>query len=367
MEEVSFADVRDRRGLWLTLSDSENLIAQNRNLVTPFPAVIADHIRDHFYEARNAAEVLCNFVAFENLYIDKLSLHNWKGSMKKLEEALGPLAEMVKLVEVDLDVYKAAIMQAMAYIGEAGLDQKYLETSTRHKGTSEYFDGGLKEMLDRMFKDHGFPSIPSQFVDSQGSVERVLFYANVQRFSGAPVRLAASHRAALRDFEGALPLSIIEVVEGTNALDHVQANVGSHAPKLLDTPIPPIFEMIIDQLKESHSKISMAEAIINIRNGWEGQCFRAYLWDVQEALASKNYPKLANLKSSLVSHLREFDAAGTSLTRWTRRLSLTLVPGTLIEIPLSLRVPRHHNHDYIGFIGRWLGPKATTAHPDRVP
>ncbi|TCU33122.1 hypothetical protein [Rhizobium azibense] len=358
MEDLLFSAVKERRGLWMTLSDTETLIAQGQNLITPYPAILARSVRDHYYKSQDVAELLCNFVAFENLYIDKRSLPNWGGRVADLEKALGSLSDLVKLVDVDVDVYKAAIMQAVSYIGDAGLDETYLERKLpQFAHGSEYFDGNLKAMLDRMYKDHGLPSIPPRFVDSQGSVERVLFYANVQMLSGAPVRLSRSHYAALRDFQGALPLSIIEVVEATSALEHVEANFGSHVPELLDAPIPPIFEMIIEKVKSSRSAISLAEAIVEIRDGWEGRCFRDYLWEVQNALSSKDRSRLAHLKKNLVAQLREFDAAGTSLTRWTKRVSFTVVPGKLIEFPVSLRIPRHQSQEYIGFIGRWLGPK----------
>jgi hypothetical protein len=360
MEEISFSSVRERRGIWLTLSDAETLISHGPNILNEYPTSLGDFIRDEYYRhkgSRFAVEILCDLVAFENLFIDKRALQNWKSSADQLEKVLGPLSKLVKLVEVDAAVYEAAALQAMSYIGKDGQDLSYLEHKfPKNRGGNTYYDGNLEAMLDRMFKDFSF--IPSQFVDTQGTVERVLFYANVQRMSGAPVRLSSSHHAALRDYRGALPLSVMEVVEAASALGHVKANVGSHAPEILDAPVPPIFEMIIDKIKGTRSQVSLAQAVLELRDEWEGRCFRQYLWDVQEALSSKDLPKLAYLKNNLLSQIREFDVAGTALTRWTKRISFTLIPGYIFEVPISIRIPRHQEQDYVGFIGRWLGPRA---------
>ncbi|MHA4734044.1 hypothetical protein [Ensifer adhaerens] len=356
MEEIPFSAVRERKGLWLTLSHADTLLTLKEYLTRPFPPLVADALRDAYAGSPHAAELLCDFAAFENIFLDKRALKTWRGT-GDLMEALGPLQNLVKVVDIEPQVYEVAICQVQSYKQQAAPTELYLERSPLHDRQNGYFDGYLEAMFDQMFKDDKRGAIPSAFADTQGNIERLFVYANVQRASGAPVKLSNAHLSTLNDFQGALPLSTAEVVDAKPAIGYVQDVVGSHTPQLLTAPLPPIFEMIIDKIKGAKLAISVADAILDIRSGWEGRCFREYLWEVHTALACKNYPKLKQLDDNLLAQLQAFNAAGTSRTRWTKRLLITIGGGTPIEIPVAIRLPRHQDQDYVGFIGRWLGPR----------
>ncbi|TBA94434.1 hypothetical protein [Rhizobium ruizarguesonis] len=356
MEVLPFADVSSRQGVWQSLGRMAAVVNQGDNLTSPIDPKKHQTVRDFFARCPIVMELLSDFVAFDSFFLDAFALDH-SSLQKGLAPVLGRLWELAHPVAIDFDVYRDAIDQVRAFDKKIKKKMKYLEEEYPEKAYGPaYFDANLKLTMDELRKHLG--AIPSTFIDSQGTVERILLYSNVQRRSGAPARLSNAHLEALKDFKGALPLSTIEFIQKPNARDKIESDVKTEIPGMAELSVTPIFEMIIDRIASAHQPISIVDAVIDIRGDFEAQCFREYLWQVNLAIRLRDIPKLNLLKKTLVDQLRTFDELGTSRTRRTKRISITLVPGYVFEIPLTIKVPRPQDQDYVGFVGRWLGPHA---------
>lgn len=353
MDTIAFSEVSKLRGLWYSISKLDELARDNMNLNTPYSPEDFWIVRDAFSQHHATMNLVCDFVAFDNIFIDSHALRR-TGAETRLTQGLGGLAKLCKAVEIEPEVYETAVEQVQHYIDGRGLKKIYLEEEFPDKSYgSIFFDGEMEGDIDALSKD---VDIPANFVNTGGCVERVLLYANVQRSSGAPVRLSETHRSVFEHFKGALPMSTVEVVTQKNPRDKVEGDVREAIEGIAD--MPPIFDMIVDRIAQSKERISIIDAAVQVRDEWKASCFRTYLWDVFLALRTREIPKLNYLRENLIRQLRTFDNHGTTRTRRTKVLHLTFVPFSMVEVSGSIHVPRHQDQDYVGFVGSWLGPHA---------
>ena len=357
MIELDFERLATQRGLWHPIHLVKQFETQSQLLTQEIPNALADTVRDAHLSNPNREflEAICDYVVFDSIFIDALAMESAGIDARALDETLGPLSDSLKAIRIPDEVYYSALDHIQNFKRTKHRKLRYLEDAyPEYARGHEFFYHPDKRTIDRFAKRPDTRSIPSAFVDSEGCVERVLLYAEVQRQSKHPVKLAEPHKRVFERFRGALPISIIEALSGENAQASIEGVVREHEPELFSIPVPPIFDIVFDQIRASKTPKSISQAIFEIRKDWDAVQYRNLMYDVSQSIINRDFVRLRNIQSELKSHLKALNRQGNAKSRFTSQLYGVL--GFFgFGIEGNIPIPRHQKYDYVAFIGRWLG------------
>lgn len=305
---------------------------------------------------RDEIEIIGDFLAFEKIFVDKKALERSSINIEKLKTALGPLSDQFQLVDIPSEFYIDIMRNIENIKTEKHQGLKYLEKLySEYAGGPYFWDHSLKNLADGLDRENLPQNPPGSFIDSSGSVERVLFYAELQRQSGQPVRLSTAHINVFSQFRDYLPISIIESLSAENAQSKIEKIVSDHEPELFKIPTPPLIDIIFDHIGEQNTETTISQAIKDIRRDWDAVSYRKFVRDVSVCTIKRDFPGLRKLESDLALQLQRVNEQGNAQSRFTGRVDGSLnFLGVRVNTPVP--VLRHQDRDYVGFIGRWLGP-----------
>ena len=376
-----------RRGVWIPVSQLTELLQRGSWLNQKIEPERAGLVRDALArDARTTAKAvkaksgtkpeawayasylatLCDLAVFVHFFVDKIAWERAGDFKDAFPAAFGPLADRFLLVEPDREIYAETIELTNALRRELSEEGQvdYLESLDSKRTPQKYWEGSLKSALDYIASGASLLNLnaPAEFVDSQGSVERALFYLNLQRVSGAPVRLSATRLELLNNLDIFIPKRIRDQFTAIAPNDEIQQWVASKFVELDAFDGPPIFEMLMREFGAVKKDTSVMDVVAEVREWRDTKLYREWLWKYFRAKAEHDPARVQKLKGEMGAHLDAMTIAGDTRTRRTRLVSYSL-SAALLYLPFAisskLRVWRWRSEDYVGFIGDWFaaGPR----------
>jgi hypothetical protein len=303
---------------------------------------------------------LGDLVVFNHIFIDKIAADQSHIGPEKVAAAFGSLGRIFCFVQPSADVYRYAIEKTVHVIKNLPDDMqgRYLEDHLRSSNDlTEFWDGTLKHLFDTLTKlpVEKFPIIPSSFVDTNGSVERLLVYLEIQRQSGAPVRLTPSRMQLLAKLDRLLPDSMRQLSRGADPHAEVEMIAMKRLFDENDVEAPAISNLLMRELGNAKGSTSLIEIIEEVRSWSESVKYRDWLWRYYQTYAKRKPLERQKLRDQLSSHLEGMRQAGNGRSWRTARIRFS-ASAFGISIPITLRVPRWVTDDFVGFIGEWFEP-----------
>jgi hypothetical protein len=310
----------------------------------------------------NYLSLLCDLVVFEHIFIDEIAAARMGLTPATIGNTLGPLASIVRFVRPTNEVYETAMAAALTMLrripeGDRG---KYLEERFGIQGNaSAFWDDYLKAIFDELFRKNWPGNFPSWFADTDATIERMLTYFEIQRMSGAPVRLSSARVQLLSALGPIVQASVRGMMQQTNPQktteDHVAEQFGVTKD---DIDTPSVFDLLMRELASGTAPRSVLDVVAEVR-GWTTTAkYRGWLWSYHRALATQDFANRAKLLGQLGSHLDAIRETGKPRSQFTRRLHFSVATPYvgIIDVPVTLPFLRTVDEDYVGFIGEWLAP-----------
>lgn len=271
---------------------------------------------------------------------------------------------MFCFVELPDEVYDEAIEVARRLIGSLPdfMQENYLEDHLRSgNDISEFFDGTLKRLFDELERARNAgrfrADLPSSFVDTNGSIERLLVYSEVQRQSGAPVRLMPTRIQLMAKLDRLLPRSVLQTLREHDPQKEIEELAEKRLFEGKEVEAPPVFNLVMRELgRSTGTSRSLVDVIEEVRNWNASMQYRDWLWRYYRTYAKPDPLARQRLRDRLAPHLDAMRAAGNGRTLRTATLRFTI--GWFgISLPIEIRIPRWNTEDFVGFIGEWYAPE----------
>jgi hypothetical protein len=290
-DTVPFTDVEQLRGAWLPLSSLQRVVetglpnlqaAIDRDQVRLIADILlgaADREpageRVKGFPFPNRCEwipaILVDLVVFDHFFVDATAAERRHVSRASLK-GLGLLADDILFVRPDEDVYAAAVKSTEIFLANLPPHLRQLKYLEEHDPSDpdrywRYFDSEYKDAADEFFASgrSGPLHFPARFVDTNGSIERAMSYMQIQRMSGAPVRLNPARLETLSVLNKFLPVSIRSAVRDSNPQGAIEGFVSGELFDHIEVDAPPIFELIVRRMENAPRAVSFLDVIQELR------------------------------------------------------------------------------------------------------
>lgn len=377
---ISFEDARNSFGLWLSVRNLQEIIDNSLFFTGKFKLNkrrwLTEHYRQeicnetdhkfwHFYS------VIPDFVAYPRIFVDALAAKRKYITPSLLSKKLGKLADIFTFVVISADVFREACEYAdlnVELLQSATSVRRLEQHADFHVLGGDLFDGQLKDYFDgldkRQISDQIF-RIPARYVDSDGSVERLILYSVIQSFAKCPIRL---RRPTIELFDRLPPLVERFLLDNHDPNLIVEKrisdkiNIVSCAPDLLS--------YLEDMYVSSDYFQNFSDVIFYLRQQKQVKSYQDWLRNLYLLLHDKEYAAAQKHIDEVDGHIDSMIEIGNSNTRRTIKkegsVGITFLPFPItFTMNKSLKIPRQASNDFIGFIGNWITPRRVVKQEER--
>lgn len=374
MNSIPFDKVKDSRGIWMRISDIKVIIDdKSKAYITPKDNDYSETIRNewlgiglstarigaHHRHARHVFSIFSNLIVYENIFVDALAAELSNISNSDINHAFGPLHENIILVDIKDEVYNSAAKNVGDFLDTIESCGDYIAPELIYDNpVNRYSTEDFENILQYLFKNGKAENIPLSMIDTcSNSLQRLFLYFEIQTKSKVPLRqtkatidFISSYEEMLGGIRRSLQIQPQEAVENV-----VQEIINGNFRSSYKFDGPPLFKMILDEIKGSRNAISVAQAAFRIRNKHESKLYRDWLWKYFNLVRERDALGAERHFGKMQEHLDAMVAVGRADTIWTgREISLGFSKVVSASPILRIRLPRSVEDDYVQFIGQWL-------------